>query len=181
MRRSDEALAAKDPNLALSEAQLAAEATALLSPYPDRGYARIEALAQDAEARGDDEGAEAAWRAMRTAQIATKGPLVDTRARRVHAEQALARIGTRHLLIDAARIPGSARLGEAELRARIARDPTPPSAAFAILGAGAALFAASAAALALEGPRLPRGPGLRMALGAALGVGLVALALARLF
>jgi hypothetical protein len=57
---------------AIAHSRSAAEAVAPWSPWPERGAHRLEALARDAEARGDDVTALLAWGALRSAAIATR-------------------------------------------------------------------------------------------------------------
>ncbi|HQY63647.1 MAG: hypothetical protein IPF92_02245 [Myxococcales bacterium] len=175
IRASDAALAAKNPELAVAEAYLAATHVAPFSPWADRGHARLQAIADDAEARGDDDLAEIAWHAIRSAEVATSGPLSGNPARRRRAELALGRIDARRMLVLAARTPGLARPNEGALAKAHGEDGTPKAAALASLGAGSLLAAVCALALVSGGTR-----GGRRALAAACGlvVGLAGVAFA---
>lgn len=181
MRASDAALAAKNPELAVAEAYLAATHVAPLSPWSDRGYARLQTLADDAEARGDDDLAETAWHAIRSAEVATAGPLSGSPARRRRAELALGRIDARRMLVLAARTPGLARPNEGALAKAHGEDGTPKAATLASLGAGSLLAVACALALVRSGSRGSGGARSAVAAACGLVVGLagVTLALAR--
>lgn len=148
---SDRALASGDRLLAIDEARAAAEAVAPGSPYPARGYARLDAIAREAESRDDDPVAAAAWRAMRTAALGTRGlGSADASAMLDRANAGIARTATR--VRGAARadlpreVPGASP-GERRMLDALARDETPPVRVFAMLGAGAILFFAGVARL----------------------------------
>lgn len=177
MRASDAALAAKNPELAVAEAYLAATHVAPLSPWSDRGYARLQTIAEDAEARGDDDLAETAWHAIRSAEVATSGPLSGSPARRRRAELALGRIDSRRMLVLAARTPGLARPSEGALAKAHGEDGTPKAATLASLGGGSLLAVACALALARTGAR--GRSAVAAACGLVVGVAGVTLALAR--
>lgn len=179
MHASDVALAAKNPELALAEAHEAATHVAPFSPWSDRGYARLEALAEDAEARGDDDLATSAWQAIRAAETATRGPLTSDSARRKRAEAAIGRIDARRMLVLSTRTPGMVRFDENELARRHGRDVTPSNGTFALFATGAVLTAVAAAMLLRAGFAF-RGPRSFAAIAAvALGASAVALALGR--
>jgi hypothetical protein len=72
MRDSDAFLARGQARPSIVAARLAAEAAVPWSPYPAMGYARLEALARAAEVEGKPEDAAFAWRAMRSAAVATR-------------------------------------------------------------------------------------------------------------
>src|SRR5687768_5031256 len=67
----DGALFRKDVVEAIVFARAAAEARCPLCSAPDLGYARLYAIAKEAETRGDDITAIAAWRAVRAATLGT--------------------------------------------------------------------------------------------------------------
>jgi hypothetical protein len=77
---------------AIGHARAAAEALVPGSPWPERGWMRLEAIGHDAEARGDDETALLAYGAMRAAALATRAPGSGWARRRTRAEEALARV-----------------------------------------------------------------------------------------
>ncbi len=140
----DAALARGDLRAAIDAAHDAAEAAAPGSPYPERGFVRLESIARAAEARTDDATATAAWRAMRAAAAATRwlGP---TSARFALANEALARLAWR----DRA---GAARTGDPDEHRRaivepLARDEAPAAGTFLLLGAGTLAFFVGAARL----------------------------------
>jgi hypothetical protein len=89
---ADLAASKSDWPVAIAHARAAAEAVAPGSPWPERGWLRLEAIGHDAEARGDDETALLAYAAMRAAAMATRGPLSGWTRRRAQAEDGLARV-----------------------------------------------------------------------------------------
>jgi hypothetical protein len=89
---ADAAAGKSDWPLAIAHARAAAEAFAPGSPWPERGWLRLEAMGHDAEARGDDETALLAYGAMRAAAMATRAPLSGWARRRAQAEEGLARV-----------------------------------------------------------------------------------------
>ncbi len=143
MAESDAAVARHDPPAALASAREAAEAVAPASPYVRLGFARIESLARDAETRGDERAAVAAWSAMRAAATATSGPFVSTDAWRALADDGVVRAATR---ADAA--VAEAHAPASVLHASLAREDVPSALALAILAAGAIAFFAGAFRLA---------------------------------
>jgi len=89
---ADAAAQKSDWPMAIAHARAAAEALAPGSPWPERGWLRLEAIGHDAEARGDDETALLDYGAMRAAAMATRGPLSAWARRRALAEEGLARV-----------------------------------------------------------------------------------------
>lgn len=87
----DAALARQDDVEAIVFARAAAEARCPGCEAPELGYARLEAIAKDAEGRGDLATAVAAWRAVRAATLAT-AVLDRAPARRERADAAIARL-----------------------------------------------------------------------------------------
>ncbi len=179
MLASDVAIAAKNPDTAVIEAFEAATHVAPFSPYSEAGFARLREIAEDAENRGDDDLAQAAWRSIRAAEIATKGPFSTDPARRAHAEAALSRIDARRMAVTAARSPGLVRFDEGELAKRNARDPTPSNGTFLALGAGAVVAMLAAGLLARVGFAFRGRSSLVAAAVTAGALGLVAFALSR--
>jgi hypothetical protein len=59
---------------AIGHARAAAEAVAPASPWPDRGFRRLESIGRDATARGDEPTARLAYAAMRTAALQGRAP-----------------------------------------------------------------------------------------------------------
>jgi hypothetical protein len=192
---SDRALASGDRLLAIEEARAAAEAVAPGSPYPDRGYARLDALAREAESRDDDQTAAAAWRAMRTASIGTRGLGLAKDRELERANAGIARTATRVRGAARTELPGEApgvasgaasgvsspgvsSPAERRVLDALARDETPPVRVFAMLGAGALLFFAGVARLVVLVPFAWKEARLA-AIASAIGVVLAALALVR--
>jgi hypothetical protein len=79
---------------AVLHARAAAEALVPGSPWPARGWARLEAIGHDAEARGDDPTALLAYGAMRAAALATRAPGAGADAWRRRADEGLARVAS---------------------------------------------------------------------------------------
>lgn len=179
MLASDVALAAKNPDGAVAEAFEAATHVAPFSPYSEQGFARLREIAEDAETRGDDDLAASAWRAVRAAEVATKGPFSSDPARRAHAEAALARIDARRMAVTAARSPGLVRFDEGELAKRNGRDPTPANGTLVALGVGAVLALVAAGLLARLGFALRGRRGIVLSAGTVVALALVAFALSR--
>ena len=71
---ADAAAARSDWGEAIVHARAAAEALVPGSPWPERGWERLEAVGHDAEARGDDATALLAYGAMRAAALTTRAP-----------------------------------------------------------------------------------------------------------
>jgi hypothetical protein len=69
---ADEAASRGDWPSAVDHARAAAEAVAPASPWPERALRRLEAIARDAETRGDAETARLAYAAMWTAVSSTR-------------------------------------------------------------------------------------------------------------
>lgn len=143
---ADAAAAKSDWPLSIAHARGAAEAWIPGSPWPERGWQRLEAIGHDAEARGDDETALLAYGAMRTAAFATRGPLSGWEARRVKADEGLARVAA------ALRDPAGPRASvDSMLDALRSDDPPSPWRLFTLAAAAIALLA-GLARLAWLGP-----------------------------
>jgi hypothetical protein len=91
---ADTAVGKSDWPGAIAHARAAAEALVPGSPWPARGWQRLEAIGHDAEARGDDDTALLAYGAMRTAALATRSPFSAGGDHRARAEEGLARVAT---------------------------------------------------------------------------------------
>lgn len=89
---ADAAAARSDWGDAIVHARGAAEALVPGSPWPARGWERLEAIGHDAEARGDDATAMLAYGAMRSAALATRAPGAGSDRWRTKAEESLARV-----------------------------------------------------------------------------------------
>lgn len=162
---ADAAAARSDWPEAVAHARAAAEAIAPGSPWPQRGRARLEAIGHDAEVRGDDATAMLAYGAMRTAELATRGPGSDSARLRARAEEGLARVAASHAApTDRSSAPMLDAL----------RDDEPPSTwILALLGASAAAMLGGLARLAWLGPDAARAR--RAQVVAALGLAVYAL------
>jgi len=62
---------------AIGHARAAAEAAVPASPWPERGFRRLESIGRDATARGDEPTARLAFAAMKTAALETRSPWFD--------------------------------------------------------------------------------------------------------
>lgn len=137
---ADTASARGDSFDAIMAARTAAEAKCPLCTAPAEGFARLERIARDAEGRGDDATAFAAWGATRAALLATAGAST-TSDRRTLAETEIARFGKK---LDAASVvagaPPTAAANDDKLRAALAEHDVPGGATFATIAAGAVLF-----------------------------------------
>jgi hypothetical protein len=117
---ADAAAQKSDWPMAIAHARAAAEALAPGSPWPERGWQRLEAIGHDAEARGDDETALLDYGAMRAAAMATRGPLSGWAGRRARAEEGLARVATSERSPTGQRVAGDSMLDAL-------RDGEPPA------------------------------------------------------
>jgi hypothetical protein len=144
IRESDEAFARGDLPAAIVHAHAAAEAMVPTSPYPARGYARLDAIARDAEARGDDPTAATAWRAMRSAAKATRTrePWLE------RANQGISRAGAHagRAPAEASQCVGSTSENcdpsalEKRISDALAEDDTPGTLTFFLVGAASLFF-----------------------------------------
>ena len=165
---ADAALSRGDTSEALLSARIAAEARCPGCAAPDQGFARLEKIAKDAEARGDDTTAFAAWRATRSALLATSVTRTAS-ARRTHADNEIARFAHR---LDAAAVaagaPPTAAATEERVRGALATHDVPGGATFAVVGLGGLVFLAAAARFATARGERGRGELGLAAAGAAL-------------
>lgn len=141
------ALAGGDRAEAILQARAAAEARCPACSAPDAGYAKLESIAAEAEARADAATAVAAWRAVRAASLATT--VFDrTTPRRVLADAQIARI--EHRIDVTAAAAGAAggtpspAASEERLRDALQASPLPGAAVFVLVAVGGALFLAFA-------------------------------------
>jgi hypothetical protein len=91
---ADAAASRSDWGETIVHARAAAEALVPGSPWPERGWTRLEAVGHDAEARGDDGTALLAYGAMRAAALATRAPGAGSDRWRTRAEEGLARVAS---------------------------------------------------------------------------------------
>ena len=147
---ADAALARGDLLEAILSSRIAAEARCPGCGAPDEGFARLEKIARDAEARGDDATAFAAWRAARAALLTTAVSSTAS-ARRVHADAEVARFAHR---IDAAAVAAGANptpaASEERLRATLSETDLPGGATFALVGLGGLVFLVAGARFAMS-------------------------------
>ncbi|MDB4935451.1 MAG: hypothetical protein JWP87_2423 [Labilithrix sp.] len=146
---ADAALARGDLTDAILASRIAAEARCPGCTAPDEGYAKLAKIAEDAEARGDDVTAFAAWRATRAALLATAVTTTSS-AQRTHADIEIARFAHR---IDAAAVAAGATptpaAAEERVRATLTETDVPGGETYALVGLGAVVFLAASARFAL--------------------------------
>jgi len=137
---------------AVLAARVAAEARCPTCSAPGEALAKLEKIAKDAEARGDDATAFAAWRAERAALIATSGTSTVS-DRRSRAEVEVARFAHR---LEASAVAGgaapTAAAAEDKLRTGLAANDLPSGMVFALVGLGGLVFLAAAARFAMARP-----------------------------
>ena len=135
------ALERGDPVEAIVLARAAAEARCPSCDAPALARARLHTIAKDAESRGDDAIAVAAWRAARASTLTTT--VIDpASSARQEADAEIARLEHR---IDRARRAAaggtpSPSTSEDKLRQALALSAVPSGPLFAVLGVGGALF-----------------------------------------
>jgi hypothetical protein len=143
VKESDVALAEGDARGAIVHARTAAEAAVPFSPYPEAGYARLEEVARSAERKGDLELAGFAWRAVRSAAVATR-PANAAKGRVAEADDGILRLAGSSLA------PNLAARGshESVIRDELSIDETPSPFLSLLITFGALALAAGLAALA---------------------------------
>ena len=150
---ADAALGRGDLIDAVLAARIAAEARCPGCTAPDEGFARLERIAREAEARGDDTTAFAAWRAERAALLAT-ATMSTSSERRRHADAEVARFGHR---IDAAAVAAgaspTAAATEERLRATLTESDVPGGFTYALIGLGGVVFLVAASRFATHARR----------------------------
>jgi hypothetical protein len=127
---ADTAAARSDWGESIVHARAAAEALVPGSPWPARGWSRLEAIGHDAEARGDDATAMLAYGAMRSAALATRAPGSGSDRWRSKAEDALARVASYRKEVGAPVTPAASMLDALH-------DTEPPPTATLVLLAAA--------------------------------------------
>lgn len=152
----DSARARADWAEAVMAARTAAEARCPAFCVSELGFARLYAIAKDAENRADDATAFAAWRAVRAATLATA--VMDVHAaKRERADQELARIGHRmDAAAAAAGAPASPAASEERLRTALAASDPASGATYLLLAIGGVLFALGAARFVTAKKKFPR-------------------------
>jgi hypothetical protein len=147
---ADAALARGDLTEAIFYARIAAEARCPSCGAPDEGFARLETIARDAEARGDDATAFAAWRAAHAA-ILTTAVTTAASPRRTRADAEVSRFAHR---IEAASVAAGANptpaAAEPRLREAFAASPMPSGLTFGLVSLGGLVFLAAGARYALS-------------------------------
>ncbi|MFO0741350.1 MAG: hypothetical protein U0270_35975 [Labilithrix sp.] len=136
----DAALIRGDRIDAIVFGRAAAEARCPWCSAAELGYAKLYAIARDAESKADDVTALTAWRAVRAASLS--GTLFDrTEPRRERADAEIARLGHRIDVMNAA-AGGSASPAATEdkLKAVLAPNPLPSTWAFVVLTVGGVLL-----------------------------------------
>jgi hypothetical protein len=154
-QESDSALARGEVREATVAARRAAEAVVPLSPYASQGHARLEAIARAAEAEGRLGDAAFAWRAMRSAAVATR-PAKDSQTRVEEADKGILRVASAEATRGAVSGGGVPGAPEAILRRELARgEPPSPWLLSAIGWVALALLAALAYGLGCVATRGP--------------------------
>lgn len=144
LEQSNAALIRGDRIDAIVFARAAAEARCPWCSAPENGYAKLYAIARDAEAKADDQGAIAAWRAVRAASLSATW-VERSEPRRERADAEIARLGHRiDVLAGAGGGGASPAASEDKLRAVLAPNPLPSTWVFVVLGVGAVLLLAGA-------------------------------------
>jgi hypothetical protein len=141
MEESDVALARGDVRGAITHARRAAEAAVPFSPYPQEGYARLAAIARSSEQKGDRDVAGFAWRAVRSAAMATR-PASVGRGHVAEAEDGIVRLARPSLTT-----PLATGASEAVIRAQLAVDEVPSPGFCSLVFLGSLALAAGLAAL----------------------------------
>jgi hypothetical protein len=139
VQESDAALASGDVRAAIVLARNAAEAAVPFSPYPGEGYERLASIARVAEQKGDLDTAGFAWRAVRSAAIATR-PAEATGIRIAQADDGILRLARSSLAAHGA--------DESVIRGELAVDETPSPWLSLLVTFGALAFAATLTAIA---------------------------------
>lgn len=132
LARAEAAHRRGDVRLAIEHARAAAFARCPGCRAPDGARTLLERIAVDAEKKGDDESAIAAWRAVRAGELSRRSP----GAARGRAEAELARLLHRREAATATPgTPAPAAAAEASLRAVHAAEPSRAGARLLLAGA----------------------------------------------
>jgi hypothetical protein len=147
LAESDAAIDRGEVRRAITLARSAAEAVVPFSPYAEEGYTRLAAMARTAEQKGDLDLAAFAWRAMRSAGVATR-PANAARERMAEADEGILRLARTSLSMSMSLSRAGRGADEAVIRDELSVDET-PSPWVSLLVTGAALaFAAALCAVA---------------------------------
>ncbi|MBX3230179.1 MAG: hypothetical protein KIT84_24900 [Labilithrix sp.] len=144
LAESSAALVRGDRVEAIVHARAAAQARCPWCEAPELGYAKLYAIARDAESKADPATAVLAWQAVRAATL-TAAWLDTNDSRRERADQEIARLQHRIDAMSAAAGTTSPAATEERLRSVLAPSPVPSTTFFAVVATGALLFALGAA------------------------------------
>jgi hypothetical protein len=147
---ADAAAARSDWGETVAHARAAAEALVPGSPWPARGWARLEAVGHDAEARGDDATAMLAYGAMRAAALATRAPGAGSERWQARAQEGLARVASSRT------DPGSPRVTADSMLEALRQNEPPATWTVTVLGASGVAMLGGLAWLAWAGERASR-------------------------
>ena len=137
---ADAAMIRADHIDAIVYARAAAEARCPGCSAPALGYAKLYAIARDAEAKTDDATAIAAWRAVRAASLNATW-FEPSESRRERADAEIARLGHRIDVMNAASASNaSPAANEEKLKEVLAPNPLPSTWVFVVLSVGGVLL-----------------------------------------
>ncbi len=136
----DAARALGDQPEAVAAAKRAAEAVVPGSATATHGFERLAELGRDAERRGDEATAAAAWHAMRAAALATRAIGHDTGEWRTLSDEGLVRVAAQVARGTPANPPAANAPTESALRAALASDDTPSTWYFVVIAGGSIAF-----------------------------------------
>jgi hypothetical protein len=140
LAESDAALIRNDKIDAVVHAREAAEARCPFCSAPALGYAKLYAIAREAESKGDDQTALVAWRGVRVASLAATWLEADE-TRRERADAEIARLSHRIDVMNAAAgTNASPAAAEERLKAGLAPNPLPPTMVFVVIAVGFVLL-----------------------------------------
>lgn len=137
---ADAAMIRGDRVDAIVFARAAAEARCPWCSAPESGYAKLYAIAREAESKADDQTAIAAWRAVRVASLSATW-FEASEPRRARADAEIARLGHRIDVMNAAAGENaSPSANEEKMKAVLAPNPLPSTWVFAVLSVGGLLL-----------------------------------------
>jgi uncharacterized protein CbrC (UPF0167 family) len=136
----DAAMIRGDRVEAIVYARAAAEARCPWCSAPANGYAKLYAIAREAESKSDDLTALTAWRAVRAASLSATW-FEPTEPRRERADAEIARLSHRVDVMNAtAASNASPAANEEKLREVLAPNPLPSTWVFVVLSVGGVLL-----------------------------------------